>query len=338
MDSGKLGFQVGDMYSNHEISSQLGVGNAGGIRLSVGNDATIRRIVLLTSAPEARIARENPYHDRVEGDVLIYTGTGRSGNQKLSGRNLRIIEQKDDPFPIYGFLLVGNRRDRSIGPKRWRFIGLLEYLRHYLEEQLDTDCTLRQTWMFELRVHDQFGSVSAQRDLHVSRLLASDVASYGLEEEDREVVVDQRAVKSGSNADLVDLEAVRGKLLTHSPEQFEHLVKDVLVQTGLQSVSVTRYSQDGGIDVDGFLSDALWPVAGLHVQVQAKRWLRTVGRKEVAALRGSLSPYARGCLVTTSQFSRAALFEATERGKNPITLIDGLSLAGIILRAGSQGD
>jgi HJR/Mrr/RecB family endonuclease len=325
-------FQVGRMYSNVEISSHLGVGNAGGIRLSVGDDRRIQRIVLLTSVPGARIARENPYHDRIEGNVLVYTGTGRTGDQKLVGRNLRIVEQQDKPFPIYGFLLVGSRRDRNIGAKRWRFPGLLEYLRHYLEDQLGTDGTLRQTWMFEMRIHDRFGSISPQHDFEISSSLASDTSSYGLDEEDRQVVPSHDVFKQASIASAMDLEGVRSRLLAHSPEQFEHLVKDVLVGTGLKSVSVTRYSQDGGIDVDGYLPEDLWPVAGLHVQVQAKRWLRTVGRKEVASLRGSLTPYARGCLVTTSQFSKAALIEATGSGKNPIALIDGIGLAAIILR------
>ena len=66
------------------------------------------------------------------------------------------------------------------------------------------------------------------------------------------------------------------------------------------------------------------------VQIQAKRWLHTVGRREVAELRGSLDQYARGTVVTTSHFSKAATIEATTAGKNPIVLIDGIRLASII--------
>jgi restriction endonuclease Mrr len=51
------------------------------------------------------------------------------------------------------------------------------------------------------------------------------------------------------------------------------------------------------------------------VQVQAKRWLHSVGRKEVAELRGSLQPFAKGAVVTTSHFSRAAINEATDDGR-----------------------
>ncbi len=66
------------------------------------------------------------------------------------------------------------------------------------------------------------------------------------------------------------------------------------------------------------------------IQIQAKRWLHTVGRKEVAELRGSLPPHAAGCIVTTSHFSRAAIGESTAAGKIPITVIDGYELANIV--------
>jgi restriction system protein len=65
--------------------------------------------------------------------------------------------------------------------------------------------------------------------------------------------------------------------------------------------------------------------------VQAKRWLHSVGRKEVAELRGSLRPFARGVVLTTSHFSKAAINEACEQGKNPIALIDGFRLSKVVL-------
>ena len=74
------------------------------------------------------------------------------------------------------------------------------------------------------------------------------------------------------------------------------------------------------------------------VQVQAKRWLHTVGRREVAQLRGSLQPFARGALVTTSHFSKAAITESTEEGKIPIVLVDGYSFASLVRRHRQQLD
>jgi restriction system protein len=75
----------------------------------------------------------------------------------------------------------------------------------------------------------------------------------------------------------------------------------------------------------------MWVLANTVVQVQAKRWLHSVGRKEVAELRGSLQPFARGAVVTTSHFSKAAINEAREEGKNPIMLVDGFKLSQVVL-------
>ena len=69
------------------------------------------------------------------------------------------------------------------------------------------------------------------------------------------------------------------------------------------------------------------------VQVQAKRWLHSVGRKEVAELRGSLKPFAGGVILTTGHFSRAAVNEASEEGKNPIGLVDGIKLSRGVLES-----
>jgi restriction system protein len=74
-----------------------------------------------------------------------------------------------------------------------------------------------------------------------------------------------------------------------------------------------------------------WLFESTLVQVQAKRWLHSVGRKEIAELRGSLQPFARGAVVTTSHFSKAAINEAREVGKNPIALVDGFRLSKIVI-------
>src|ERR1039458_3801834 len=78
-------FRIGEKYTHEEVYRGLGVGNAGGIRPCIGKEGELRRLVVMTSVPTARIASENPYHDRVEGNVLVYTAAGREGNQFVSG-------------------------------------------------------------------------------------------------------------------------------------------------------------------------------------------------------------------------------------------------------------
>ena len=131
-------FSITSLYSNDAIYTSLGVGNTGGVRVKKFPAGEVQRIAVFTSIPTARQLAENPYHDRLEGDILIYTGTGKAGEQTVSGPNARIIEQERQKFPIYAFIQVGNRRDTAIGAKRWGFLGLLEYLRRYQEEQIDS--------------------------------------------------------------------------------------------------------------------------------------------------------------------------------------------------------
>ena len=318
------------LYTHEEIYRGLKVGNAGGIRAKVSPDCVVERMVVLTSVAEARIKGENPYHDRVEGNVLVYTGTGQEGKQTLAGHNKRIPEQRASLFPIYCFLLVCNRRDKIKGAKRWQFLGLLQYLRYNKERQIDVRGNTRDAWIFEFRIHSEFASVALPTETMLMReiLMTSERAT------DEEEQVVQAISSTLQNAPVApgpdELERIRYHMLSLTPPSFERLIKDVLVQSGFSNVVVTQYSQDGGIDVNAYVGENAWPLKSTLVQVQAKRWLHTVGRKEVAELRGSLQPYARGSVVTTSHFSRAALNEASETGKLPIVLVDGFEFARIV--------
>lgn len=326
-------FRVGDLYSSEEIQEGLRVGNAGGVRVSAADNRVVSRVVVMTSLLSNRQVKENPYHDRIEGDVLIYTGAGREGDQSLSGVNRRLPQQLTLEFPIYGFEIIGSRRNKSLGPKRWRFLGLLQYLRHYLSTQLDAQGLLRQVWVFEFRIHREPSVVPVSNDSEISRqVIAAGKDGGDADVDDREIVTENfpedEAARQRERATVI--ESLRGRLLAVSPQRFEHLIKELLQRTGFERVDVTKYSQDGGIDVNAFAGKQMWPLENLLVQVQAKRWLHSVGRREVAELRGSLRPFAHGAVVTTSHFSRAAIVEARESGKNPITLIDGYHLASIV--------
>jgi hypothetical protein len=325
-------FQVGQLYSSDDIQSALKVGNAGGVRLNIGNDDVVRRTVIMTSVPTARKAKENPYHDRIEGDTLVYTGAGREGDQSLAGVNKRLPQQAHINFPMYGFLIVGSRRDPSIGPKRWKFLGLLEYLRHYPDTQVDTRGAIRKVWLFEFRVHGQPELVIVDKDYETSAMVLAASRAVNRPSDDEGAIADPPQVVGVSTQafDPTELESIRGHLLAKPPERFEHFIKDLLVVAGYERVAVTKFSQDGGVDVNAYASAVMWPVENMLIQIQAKRWLHTVGRKEVAELRGSLQPFARGAVVTTSHYSNAAVVEASSSGKAPIVLVDGYSLARLL--------
>lgn len=319
---------VNQLYSNTEIFKSLGVSNAGGIRLFT-ESGTVKRAVIMTSVPGLHVLGENPYHDRTEDGILTYTAAGKMGEQTLSGVNIRITDQKQKNFPVHGFALVANRRDKSVGPRRWKYLGLLEYLRHYFDSQLDASGNVRKVWLFEFRIHQQSPVVPISRDsaLAVEILTSSRQLSRAIPGDDEIVNIGERQPA----AEVERIERIRRRLLEMEPRQFEFFIKDLLVHCGFNDVCVTKYSSDGGIDVIARTGGRLWVFEPVLVQVQAKRWLHSVGRKEVAELRGSLQPFARGTILTTSHFSKAAINEANETGKNPIGLVDGTRLGQVVL-------
>jgi hypothetical protein len=324
-------FQVGENYTNDQIRFSLNLENLGGIRPSVDASRNVRHVAIMTAEETAgHLSSENPYRDRIEGDVLLYTAQGREGDQALTGRNKRLIEQYLRPIPFFGFA--------NIGRQTYRFLGLLELLRHYQENQFDTRRNLRKVWVFEFRIHreppivpiEQAGAISAA-------LLSESHRSNELASMDREL--EPVALSSGATEGTeADLESVRSGILRFDPYEFEHFIRSVLEKTGFVSVSVTRASGDGGIDVNAFVDEDNDFFRGTHLQAQVKRWRHAVGSPDINSFRGALSGTAKGVFVTTSHFTRAALVEARHPSKPSIALVDGERLASIVIRTGLTVD
>jgi HJR/Mrr/RecB family endonuclease len=321
-------FTVGETYTNDQIRFALDLENLGGIRPSLDSNRRIRHVAIITAAEDSgRLPTENPYQDRIEGNVLIYTAQGREGDQVLTGRNKRLIEQYATPTPFFGFT--------NIGRQRYRFLGLLELLRHYQESQADKKGHLRKVWVFEFRIHQKPEVVPLGEAVSISAsLLAESRRKDPLDISEREVTL-----LPGSRSELgttapVELETVRARLFQFTPYALEHFIKLVFERTGFVKVSVTRASGDGGIDVNAYVEEKNDFFGGTHVQAQVKRWRHAVGSPEVNSFRGALSTTAKGVFVTTSHFTRAALAEARHETKPSIALVDGDRLASIVIRAG----
>lgn len=319
-------FTIGKLYSNEDISKALKVANAGGIRLSIKKNAVIRAAIM-TCLQDFYATGENPYRDRLEKDILTYTAAGKVGEQTLSGVNNRILDQKNKYFPIHGFVLIASRRDKSIGPKRWKYLGLLEYRRLYPDIQLDSEEKVRRVWIFEFKIHQEPKIIPIQTDGNISNQTILQSKNQNNDTPDSEII---NECEQGKIHNFKQIEKIRGNLLLMDPKKFEFFIKDLLIHTGFTDVYVTKFSSDGGIDINAKASEKMWIFENSIVQIQAKRWLHSVGRKEVAELRGSLKPFTKGALITTSHFSKAALNEANEEGKNPISLIDGFRLSKVI--------
>lgn len=224
-------FEVGQKYSNDEIMFSLSVGNLGGVRPSVDSTGQLRHITLMTSSSDNAQSNyvRNPYHDRIEGNILIYTGAGRKGDQALSGANKRILDQRMTSSPIYGFV--------NIGRQSYEFLGLLELLRHYQEQQLDQELQLRTVWLFEFRIHRIPKIVPIDSAREIMRELTSE-SQKTIVEAEREVIIPSSP--ESSPTELVGAEDVRSQLLDINPFKFEHVIKAVIEKRGSQMWGLQR--------------------------------------------------------------------------------------------------
>jgi restriction endonuclease Mrr len=125
-----------------------------------------------------------------------------------------------------------------------------------------------------------------------------------------------------------------GKMSAMSPRDFEYFIRDALLASDFREVRVTRQSDDEGIDVVAKFPESIWTFPKQTIQIQAKRWKNSVGRKVVAEFRGSLSPRAVGAILTTSHFAQTAIREAERPNSLPVSLVDGHQLAFAALRLG----
>ena len=115
-----------------------------------------------------------------------------------------------------------------------------------------------------------------------------------------------------------ELLAVVGKM---HPSAFERLSQRLLREAGFTKVEVRGKSGDGGIDGLGILRVNL---VSFQVYFQCKRWIGSVGSKEIRDFRGAVQGRAdKGLFITTGHFTSQASDEATRDGAIAIDLIDG---------------
>jgi restriction system protein len=122
-------------------------------------------------------------------------------------------------------------------------------------------------------------------------------------------------------ADVVSELDSRPNLLDLSPEEFEHLVHNLLTRMGLET-RLFRSGNDGGIDCVAYDPR---PITGGKFVVQAKLYTRTVPPSAVRDLFGTVvdAGATKGILITTSGFGPSSYQFAN--GK-PLQLIDGTGL------------
>jgi restriction system protein len=132
-------------------------------------------------------------------------------------------------------------------------------------------------------------------------------------------------------------QSLLASILKAPPAFFEQLVVDLLVAMGYGGSRVDAgraigQSGDGGID--GIIKEDR---LGLDiVYLQAKRWESPVGSPEVRNFTGSLEGHGaqKGVLITTSKFTKDAADFAKRLQQKKLVLIDGQTLAELMMDFG----
>ena len=111
-------------------------------------------------------------------------------------------------------------------------------------------------------------------------------------------------------------------LIHMNPYSFEKLTQRLLRECGFDDVRVTKKSGDGGIDGTGKLK--INGIFSFNIAFQCKRYQGSVGAPDIRDFRGSLTTdIEKGVFITTGSFSKQAIEEASNPGKQQIDLIDG---------------
>jgi restriction system protein len=120
----------------------------------------------------------------------------------------------------------------------------------------------------------------------------------------------------------------RDDLMTLTPTEFEHLVRQLFEALPGMEGWTTRASKDDGIDAVIFNNT---PITGGLTVVQAKQYTATVGVQHVRELMGAMEHKraGRGVLITTSSFTKDARVLGEDYGGR-IQLIDGAGLVSMM--------
>lgn len=313
-------FKVGDYYTNDQIHYALEVSNLGGIRPKLNSQNNLDFIVLITSVEENKRAVRNPYADRIEKNVLTYTGAGLKGEQNIVGVNKRLLEQINNPVPILGFI--------KEAVNKYKFVGFLFLLRYYEDYQLDNEGSMRKVWIFEFQILSDISAikVSSFKDLFIP--IFNKLKDEVIEEDTKiESEIDETKLIAEIE-ELKNVEKLKTKLMTVDPYKFEVVVSNLISHVGFSDVKVTKKSGDEGVDVNAVLKNLV--SVDLRYLFQVKRWKHSVGRNEVANLRGSMGLNNQGVIISTSHFTTSAIHEARSEYKTPINLVGIKELHSII--------
>lgn len=124
----------GSILNNQQLVDLFMCAPQGGMRRSLRTNT----LILVSD-------RTGMYEDRVEGDVFHYTGMGQVGDQTLSSQNKTLAESQENGVAVHYFEVLKPREYTYIGE-----VGLVDS--PYIGRQKDKNGTMRDVWIFPLRI------------------------------------------------------------------------------------------------------------------------------------------------------------------------------------------
>jgi len=241
-------------------------------------------------------------------DIVLQTLNELGG----SGRRGEIIDYIANNFDINGSEL------ELLSDGTPRFNKNINWARFYLTKAGYIDGSQRGVWA--LTEKGMNASISPDQALFIFKEIHQGITQNTDQEEDYETngeIIDEKQLDEAFDHRKVLLNI----LYDLPPKGFERLCQRILREAGFERVIVTGRTGDGGIDGQGILR--INPFVSFQVCFQCKRYIGTVGSRDLRDFRGSIMGRAeKGIFLTTGTFSSDAKKEATRDGATPIELVD----------------
>ena len=123
------------------------------------------------------------------------------------------------------------------------------------------------------------------------------------------------------------------RVRTLTNQRFERFIVVFLASLGMTDIKVINRLRPGELDIHATMSVAA--VMEVNFSIQALNWVRDVHGGDIQLLRGGMRIGDHGLIITTSEFQRSAIEEATRKDAIPIATINGAELVKIAKERGA---
>ncbi len=142
-------------------------------------------------------------------------------------------------------------------------------------------------------------------------------------------IADATLPDASEQDDLTVLRSIR----TLTNQHYERFIVVFLASLGMTDISVINRLRPGELDIHASMSVAA--VLDVNFSIQALNWHRDVHGGDIQLLRGGMRIGDHGLVITTSEFQRGAIDEATRKDAIPIATINGKELVKIAKERGA---